>query len=705
MAAASSARGLNVTGRMELGVDVGGTFTDLALAVDGRLFFAKILTTPEDPSEAIQKGLEWILKQAGVRPRNLSRLVHGTTLVGNAITERRGALTALLTTRGTRDIVEIGESRRYARYDLGIERPRPLAARWLRREVSERVLADGSILEPLDLDQVRRLLSELVTQGVESLAISLLHSYRNPVHEQAIGKLLETEFPGLDFTLSHEVAPDIREFERTSTALANAYVRPRVRHYLGRLETRLLDIGVRAPLQMMLSSGGVTTVSDAQAYPIRLVESGPAAGAVAAAHFAAKVGEDRVVGFDMGGTTAKVCLLRGGEPTRSDRLEVARVHRFRRGSGLPLLVPSIELLEIGAGGGSIAWIDSSGLLNVGPRSAGAIPGPACYGRGGAEPTVTDADLLLGWLDAGSFLGGEAPLDPAAAKRVIRERIAQPLGISVERAAAGIVDVVNTNMAIALRVHVTERGLDPREMALVAFGGAGPAHAYEVARHAGLRRVIVPPGAGVASSIGLLAAPPAIEFVRAYPSQTLGIKWEDIDRALGEMETEARGILSGAVSNRENLLAERFAEMRFVGQGFEVPVPMPISLGCGDAARADSLERAFHVVYRERFGLVPDGVATELIRLRIRVSGPAISVPMEIAGLRDPASRPRVAERDVYFPELDKRVRAPVFNRYALTPSFESRGPAIVEERETTTVVGPRARLIVEAGDLLVVTLE
>ncbi|HEX7101793.1 MAG TPA: hydantoinase/oxoprolinase family protein, partial [Nitrolancea sp.] len=486
---------------VRVGIDIGGTFTDLLVLDEatGAFHIGKTLTTPDDPSRAVQTGLSDLLRQHEIAPGRVKQIIHGTTLVTNALIERRGVPTALLTTKGFRDAIEIGHEHRYDLYDLFLELPKPLVRRRWRLEVDERVLADGTEERPVEPDDVRRLIAEMRAGGIQAVAVTLLHSYRYPEHERQIGEILAREAPEMTVSLSSDVVPEIREYERASTTICNVYVRPVVDRYLERLETSLRRLGIDCELLVMLSSGGICSVETARRYPIRLVESGPAAGALAAAYLGRSIGMRDLLSFDMGGTTAKACLIDNGAPLTSSDFEVSRVYRFKKGSGFPVSVPVIEMIEIGAGGGSIASIDQLGLLKIGPHSAGAEPGPACYGHGGTEPTVTDADLVLGNLDPDFFLGGAMTLDRETAERAIDERVAKPLGLSVVEAAWGIHQLVNENMANAARVHAIERGADPRAYPLFAFGGAGPVHAFRVAKILHAPGVIVPAGAGVGST--------------------------------------------------------------------------------------------------------------------------------------------------------------------------------------------------------------
>ncbi|MHB8644277.1 MAG: hydantoinase/oxoprolinase family protein [Thermomicrobiales bacterium] len=670
------------------GVDIGGTFTDLILYDDrtGGLSIGKTLTTPDDPALAVETGMRETLAEAGELPAVVGTVIHGTTLVTNALIERKGARTALIATRGFRDAIEIRHEGRYDLYDLFLEMPPPLAPRRSRFEVDERILADGTVHEPLDRSSLPAIIATMRAQGIEAVGVSLLHSYRNPAHERALGEALATLAPELVVSLSAEVVPEIREYERTSTTLANVYVRPLVQTYLQRLEERLRALGMHdASLFVMLSSGGTATVETAQRFPIRLIESGPAAGALAAAEYGALTGRPNLLSFDMGGTTAKACIIENGEPLVSADFEVARVYRFKRGSGLPVRVPVIEMIEIGAGGGSIARADTLGLLKVGPDSAGAQPGPACYGYGGTAPTVTDADLLLGYLDPTFFLGGKMRLDVDAAERAIGG-LGERLGLSVIATAWGIHQVVNENMAGAARIHAVERGKDPRAFPLFAFGGAGPVHAYRVAKILDAPELVVPLGAGVTSALGFLVAPLAFDYVRSFFSPVHDLTFDHVNALLHEMEDEGATTLAAAGIAREQITYRRTAEMRYRNQGHEVPVPLPD--GDLSAAMLPALEAAFEEVYRRLYGRIAEGVPLEVLNWRVVASGPRpeINLASEVAGAAD-ATHAIKGERNIYLPERDGFVSVPVYDRYALAPGTRFAGPAVVEERESTTIIG------------------
>jgi N-methylhydantoinase A len=686
-----------------IGVDIGGTFTDLVWVDDatGAVRVGKLLTTPKEPAQAVEQGVVTLLHDAGSAPAAVRTLIHGTTLATNALIERKGARTGLLTTEGFRDALEIGREGRYDMYDLFIDPPAPLAPRHLRCEVRERVLADGGVLTPLDLEGARAVVSGLVADGVEAIAISLLHAYRHPAHERALASLVKELAPALPVSCSSDVVPEIREFERTSTTVANVYVMPLMARYLDDLEQKLHEIGVPGRFYIMLSSGGIATPDTAKRVPIRLVESGPAAGALAAARMAKSLGEERLLSFDMGGTTAKACVIDRGEPLLAREFEVARADRFKKGSGLPIRVPAIEMIEIGAGGGSVARVDRMGLLKVGPDSAGADPGPACYALGGREPTVTDADLLLGYLDPGFFLGGRMRLDVDAARRAVEERVARPMGLSLTDAAWGIHRVVNENMAAAARIHGIERGKDLRAYPLFAFGGAGPVHAWQVGRILRVPRVLVPFGAGAMSAYGLLAAPLAFDFVRTAPQRLDGADWSAVNGLFDDMEAEGRAILRSSGVPDADVRIRRTAEMRYVGQGHEVECEVP--LGALSPGSLAPITAGFEAAYRALYSRTPLGVAIEALNWRVVVSGPVpeFTLASGTDGAAPAAASATKGTRRAYFPEAREFVDTPVYDRYALRPGASLEGPAIIEERESTTVVGPAAHVRVDQALSLV----
>lgn len=688
-----------------LGFDIGGTFTDFAL-VDphtGRIAIHKSLTTPEDPARSALDGLAAFLQAERVGYGDLVHVIHATTLVANTLIEAKGAVVGLITTRGFRDVLEMGTEQRYEIYDLFLRFPPPLAPRYLRRGIKERVDRDGRVLEEIDPAEVEQVLADFREEGVEAIAVSFLHAFRNPANEQQVAEIIKRAWPQVPVSLSSEVAPEIREYERTSTTVANAYVQPLLTRYLQTLGQGLKTAGFTGPLYPMLSSGSTAPISVAVAHPIRLVESGPAAGAVLAAHCGALAGEHHLLSFDMGGTTAKLCLIQGGRPTLAPEIEVARVHRFKKGSGYPLRLPTVEVLEVGAGGGSLAWIDSLGLLKVGPASAGANPGPAAYGLGGTAPTVTDADLVLGYLNPDYFLGGDMHLDVEAADRAL-EKVAEQLGLSPIEAADGIHRVVNENMASAARIHVVERAQDPRRYALVCFGGAGPVHAAGIARILGSPAVIVPPQAGVASAIGLLLAPPAFEFVRSFPTALGAADWEQVEQFLIAMEREGRDLLRAAGTAREPVV-ERRVDGRFEGQLHEIQLSLPGALTDPDPVE---LEERFREEYRRLYRHLPGDMAIELLTWRVRVAAAPDwapnDPPPQSMSKRDARSA-RKGTREAYFAELGSFVETPTYDRYRLRPGMCFSGPALVEERESTTVIRPGMRGKVDASLNLILRLE
>lgn len=694
-------------GKYRLGVDIGGTFTDLVIIdeASGAVRVGKLLTTPKDPAQGVETGIVRLLEEMGVAPRAVGSLIHGTTLATNALIERKGARTALITTRGFRDALEIGREGRYDMYDLFIDPPPPLAPRHLRREVDERLLDDGSVMKPLDEAGAREIIRDLLAEGVEAVAVCLLHAYRNPVHERRLATLLQEMAPSLPASCSSEVVPEIREYERTSTTVANVYVMPLMAKYVEDLERKLADLGIGGQLYIMLSSGGIALPGTAKRVPIRLVESGPAAGALAAARAARLAGEPRLLSFDMGGTTAKACVIDGGEPLVAREFEVARADRFKKGSGLPIRVPVIEMIEIGAGGGSIARVDRLGLLKVGPESAGADPGPACYALGGREPTVTDADLLLGYLDPDFFLGGLMRLDVEAARRAVADKIAGPLGLDLTEAAWGIHRVVNENMAAAARIHGIERGKDLRAYPLFAFGGAGPVHAWEIGKILKVPRLLLPFGAGAISAFGLLAAPLAFDFVRTAPQQLDQAQWEGVNRLYLEMEAEGRAILAAAGVTGSAVSIRRTAEMRYVGQGHEVEVPVPP--GRLGRESLETLTRNFETAYKALYGRTASGVAIEALNWRLVVSGPPHEMRIDSGGVRATrGGRPDALKRrrPAYFADVRGFIETPVYDRYPLAPGATVEGPAIVEERESTAVIGPGGRVRVDESLVLHVEL-
>jgi len=683
-AGGSRVQGLVLMAGARLAVDIGGTFTDLALEHGGRRWTAKVLTTPAAPEKGVLEGVAAILKDAGLVPSEIGVLVHGTTLATNALIERKGARTALITTEGFRDVLALGNEARYDQYDLQIVLPEPLVPRRLRLPVPERLDNTGAVLKPLDEQAVRALVPLLKAERIEAIAVGFLHAYVNGAHEQRVREILAEELPGVPVSLSSEVSPEMREWERFSTTVANAYVQPLMSRYLRKLERGLREAGMTAPLFLMLSGGGLTTVDIACRFPIRLVESGPAGGAIFAAHIARETGLAHVLSYDMGGTTAKVCLIDHYRPQSSRSFEVARVGRFKKGSGLPLRIPVIEMVEIGAGGGSIAHVDGMGRIAVGPESAGADPGPACYGRGGTRPAVTDANLVLGRYEPTRFAGGRLKLFPDAARDALDREVGAPLGLVPEMAALGVVEMVDENMANAARVHAIESGKTLSGRTLIAFGGGGPVHAYRVAEKIGIGSVLVPSGAGVGSAIGFLRAPVSFEVVRSLYQRFATFDVEAVNALLVAMSEEARAVVALGSQGGE-VQERRLAYMRYVGQGHEIAVPIPsrtLDLDAVAAIRAD-YDRLYAAFYDRP---VP-GSDVEILSFSVTVatvSDTVIPEPVQPDAVEATPAR-HLAVRDTATGTVSDW---PVYERSALSPGSMLAGPAIIAEDETSTLVGP-----------------
>lgn len=678
-----------------LGIDVGGTFTDLAILdlETQELWTHKLLTTPEDPVRAVREGARAVAAMAGgAFP---SRVIHGTTLVTNAIVERKGAVTGLLTTQGFRDVLEIRREGRYDLYDLNLDFPEPLVPRRLRFEVTERVDDRGAVQKPLDETSLP---AGQNAAGVQSWAVCFLHAYANGAHERRAAELLHDAFPGAPVSISSEVGAEIREYERTSTVVANAYVRPIAESYLKKLvhELSSLSRGDAPAIHVMLSDGGLISPETAARHPIRIVESGPAGGVLAAQRLGRSLSLPRVLSLDMGGTTAKIAFLdASGARTRS-LFEVDRRHLFKRGSGLPVQVPSLDLVEIGAGGGSLAAKSALGTLVVGPESAGAAPGPACYYRGGTGATVTDADLVLGLLDPDYFLGGTMQLSRERAERAIEKHAARPLGLRVDEAAFGIHRLVGSNMAEAARMHAAERGLDLTEHTLVAFGGAGPVHAWSVARQLRMPRVVFPAHSGVLSALGFLAAPPAFEIARSRTEPLADLSEPEVVRVLDELAKSARAELPG--TGNGDVLVRASADMRYRGQGSEVRVP----LAGLRAARAE-LGAAFEKAYAVLYGRAVVGVPIEVVTWRVRAERPLPAVSLfDTARLVENDARTLTPKRHrrAWLPDFDAPRETPVFRRDELAPGMHFAGPALIEETDSTLVIGRGTARVLAGGAVL-----
>jgi N-methylhydantoinase A len=688
-----------------LGIDIGGTFTDLVLLEEstGKLFFGKTLTTYDNPSNGIINGTQALLAQHGVSPAQLTGIVHGTTLVTNAVIERRGELTGLITTKGFEDVLEIGRELRYDIYDINLHIPEPLVSRNLRLGVTERVNYQGEILTPLDMGEVARVVEALVAQGVKSVAVCLLQSFTNPRHERAIGDYIQKHFPQLYVSLSVEVMPEIREYERASATVMNAYVQPLTDQYLQILEKRLREeVGFRGTINIMISSGRLTTIAGARQTPIQLLESGPAGGTMAGVFFGKLTQKKDLLAFDMGGTTAKASLIFDLKPEITNQFEAARVRRFKKGSGLPVRIPVIDMIEIGAGGGSIAHLNHLGLLQVGPASAASEPGPACYGRGGTQPTVTDADLVLGYLNESYFLGGTMRLDTDAARQAIQTHIAGPLGITIEEAALGIHRIVNENMANAARVHIIEKGYDPRFYSMLAFGGAGPVHAFQTARLLNAPQLIVPVGAGVVSALGFLVSPVASESIRSYVASMGLIDWAKLNMLMAEMEAEGYAFLDKAGIDPSEGLVTRVADMRYAGQGHEILVTIPNrQLSAADLVE---IEQNFEKEYTLRYGRTVPDVGMEAVTWRVVVSAKSPEIVPDQVVPDQTSTQAQKGLRPILLMGEKSYLDVPVYSRYLLQPSDTIEGPCIIEEMESTVVIGRQATVRIDVYKNLVVDL-
>ncbi|WP_342363789.1 hydantoinase/oxoprolinase family protein [Terrarubrum flagellatum] len=684
----------------KLAFDTGGTFTDFALLDDaGGVHLHKVLSTPLNPAEAVVQGVSELLDRfADVINIGKLQILGATTVVTNAVLERKGVETGFITTAGFQDMLRIRNEGRYDLYDLNIRYPEPLVTRANSFGATERVAADGQVMTALEEDSIREIAGRLREKGVRSVAVCLLHAYKYPAHEQRVAALLREEQPDIFVSLSSSVCPEMREFDRASTTVVNAYTRPQMASHVAHLQREFAAKGITRQVLWMTSSGGLVPSRRAAELPVRLIESGPAAGAVAAAEFGRIAGEESVLSFDMGGTTAKLCLIPGGEPTVGTDLEVAHYQRFRKGSGFPLKIQSIQMIEIGAGGGSIASKNALGLLNVGPQSAGALPGPAAYQRGGTEPTVTDADILLGYMGTESFVGGSFKVSKQAAQVAV-QKLADELRVSVTRCAYGIHDLVNESMSKAAAMHATDLGVDPRALPMVAFGGAGPVHAYGIARKLGIKRIICPTGAGVTSAIGLIIAPVAVDLSASAPMALAN--WDDaeVKRLLGDLATEGAEVVAAAGVPRDSIANRYTVDMRYVGQGHEITVTLPAIEQPREAFLAE-LVGNFTKLYRELFGRTVNA-ELEVITWRLRASGS-----------KDKVTRPHVASaaqalkgrRSVYFHEIGDSVETPVFDHYSLPVGEVVQGPAIIEQRESTAVVGPSGSAHVDAHGNLIINL-
>ncbi len=682
-------------GKNALAVDIGGTFTDVVLQLNQRLHATKVLTTRDDPSEAVIAGIQQLFKESGVSAEHISLVLHGTTLATNAIIERRGAKTALLTTAGHRDILEMAFENRFEQYDVNIERPTPLVPRKLRIPIAERVTANGDILVPLDESSVQQSIDLLLEEEVESVAIGFLHAYRNGDHEARVADLVRDRMNSVPLSLSSDVCPEIREYERLSTTCANAYVLPLMSKYLLSLQEKLNALDFRCPYLMMTSGGGLTSLETAAKYPIRLVESGPAGGAILACVIARELALDQVLSFDMGGTTAKLCLLDQGKTILSRAFEVDRTYRFKKGSGLPVRIPVIEMVEIGAGGGSIAQVDKLGRIQIGPESAGSTPGPACYGSGGTEPTVTDADCVLGRLDPNNFAGGQLQLDTPAATQAISTKVGNPLELSLKDTALGISEIVDENMTAAAQSHATEWGKSVHNRTLIAFGGAAPLHAARMLEKMNLARVIIPEGAGVGSAIGFIFAPISYEVVRSRHLLLSEFDEKLVNEIIQDMREEANAVVASALQFSEEVTETATAFMRYVGQGHEVTV----SFGA-DSINRQLLQQNFENTYTELYGKLIPGAEIEVMSWTLNVS----TKTQGIESVEDSGHDSASVNESLKIHELvdiHGTHKATVVGRETLSPDTAVEGPALITEKHTTTVVplGYQVRKLIPSNHL------
>ncbi len=667
---------------VRLGVDIGGTFTDLALEVGEQRLSHKLLTTPQAPEDAVVTGVQKLIATSGIKASDISLIIHGTTLATNAIIERKGAKTALIVTDGFRDSVEMAYENRFEQYDLQIERPKPLVPRYLRWPVLERMGPDGQVWTSLDESSAKALLPKIEEENIESVAIGFLHSYVNPDHERRVADIISASMPNLSISLSSEVCPEVREYERLSTTCANAYVQPLMARYLSELDSELKKMGVDSPLLLMMSSGGLTTLETGIKFPIRLIDSGPAGGAILAQDIATVCEAENALSFDMGGTTAKICLIDNGMAQTSRGFEVARAYRHSRGSGLPIRIPVVEMVEIGAGGGSIATVDSMQRINVGPESAGADPGPACYNRGGMEVTVTDADVHLGRIDPKYFAGGEVQLFSGKSQIVLGDNIGTRLGVNETESACMVAEIVDENMANAARVHSVERGKDMNGRTMIAFGGAAPLHAARLAEKLGLRTVIVPTGAGVGSAIGFLRAPISYEVVRSRFTRLQDFDFGTINEMLLDMKQEAESVVRLGVPDGE-LLEVRTADMRYAGQGHEISVSLPIrKLTSSDAVL---LKETFDVYYARQYGRTIPGIDIEVLSWTVTVSCP-VEVSQRLTKADSLIAAEPLGHREVVETTNGTSEQFSVYARSGLKPGMKIKGPALITEEETTTLV-------------------
>lgn len=676
-----------------LGVDIGGTFTDVVLETGGASFSTKVLTTYAAPENAIIDGMHQVCAKAGITPSQINQIIHGTTLATNALIERRGAKTALITTEGFRDVIEMRTESRFEQYDLNLNLPDPLLPRYMRYTVPGRVDATGAVLKPLTRADIEPVVDQIKAAGYDSVAVGLIHSYLNDSHETLVRDVLAEKLPDVMVSLSSEVSPQMREYERFNTVVANAYIKPLMKSYLGRLEGRLQDEGVGCNIFLMHSGGGIISIESAAEFPVRLVESGPAGGAVFAAHIAARYGLDKVLSFDMGGTTAKICLIKNQTPKTSRVFEVARTYRFKKGSGMPISIPVIDMVEIGAGGGSLAHVDAMRQIRVGPESAGSEPGPACYGRGGKRPAVTDADLVLGKLDADNFAGGSIVLDAGSSKNALTTHLGDALDMDAATSAFGLAEVVDENMANAARVHAVENGEDLSDYTMIAFGGAAPLHAGRLCEKLGVERLLVPPGAGVGSAIGFLRAPFSFEANRSVYMTLDAFDPDKITALLGDLKTEATGFVRNCDAQAE-ILSEFKVYMRYAGQGWEIPIMLTEAQAM--APDAETFKARFTEDYVKLFGRAVEGMNIEITVWSVNATTRPEAVS-PIAQSDVGTAAPVDAHRRLFDPAKADCMQADVVLRDQMQSGQTAQGPAAITEDETTIIV-PASRIALRQPD-------
>jgi N-methylhydantoinase A len=681
---------MNPSNALRIAVDIGGTFTDVVLQRGSQQSSTKLLTTPQAPEQAMVDGILQVLAQVGAAPQDVDLLIHGTTLATNALIERKGARTGFITNAGFRDVLAMGDEKRFDHYDLDLEKPASLVPRQARVGVKGRMTAQGKIYEPLCMDDIDRAIASLQSQAIEAVAVGLLHAYANPEHERAVADRVRALWPAASVCISSEVCPEIREFERFSTTVANAYVQPLMSRYLQALQERLQALGLRCPLFLVTSGGGLTTLQTAMRFPIRLVESGPAGGATLSASLSNQLGLKQALSFDMGGTTAKICFITDGQVEQSRRFEVARAWKNLKGSGWPVRIPVTEMVEIGAGGGSIGRVDRIGRIVVGPDSAAALPGPVCFGRGGQLATVTDAQLVLGRLDPERFAAGRFQLNLAAAQQAIAEQVAQVQSLDLTWAAGGILEIVEENMANAARVHAIERGKTLAHCTLIAFGGAAPLHAAAMARRLDIRQVVVPKDAGVGSAVGFLLSPVAFEMVRSLRMQEAALDLPRLNGMLADLEQQSTQIVRqgdpGAL-----IEVRRWVDVRYVGQGHELAIALPE--GPLDERAIEQLREAFESRYERQYGMRIAGVALEFLTWTVSASAQAPALPAR-PHAPEPTPAQAQAQRQVFDAHTGQWLMHPVYLRTALAVGAWLDGPALVAEEQTTTAVpqGWRASL-------------